>query len=163
MIYFIADTHFNDDRIIRYENRPFNNRHEMRQKLIENWNSVVGKSDTIYHLGDVGHLDSDSFKQLNGRICLIKGNHDMEPNSVYYNMGFAEVYDYPIILDEFWMLSHKPLYVSTSMPYANIFGHVHNSPYIKTFSQQHYCVSAERINYTPISFDVIKITMTQSI
>ena len=46
------------------------------------------------------------------------------------------------------------------MPYANIFGHVHNSPIYKTYSKQHYCVSVERINYMPISFEEIfhKIT-----
>jgi calcineurin-like phosphoesterase family protein len=41
------------------------------------------------------------------------------------------------------------------MPYANLFGHVHNSPIIKTYSRQHYCVSVERIDYTPVSFEEI--------
>lgn len=41
------------------------------------------------------------------------------------------------------------------MPYANLFGHVHNNPIIKDYSSQHFCVSAERINYTPISFEDI--------
>lgn len=45
--------------------------------------------------------------------------------------------------------------VQTNMPYANIFGHVHNSPVYKTYSSQHYCVSAERIDYTPISMEHI--------
>ena len=61
----------------------------------------------------------------------------------------------PIILNEFWILSHKPMYVNSNMPYANIFGHVHNSPIFNTYSSQHYCVSVERINYTPISMNEI--------
>lgn len=52
--------------------------------------------------------------------------------------------------------SHEPLYVNENMPYANLFGHVHNSPIFKDFSKQHYCVSVERINYAPISFEEIK-------
>lgn len=42
------------------------------------------------------------------------------------------------------------------MPYANIFGYVHNSPMFKTYSRQHYCVSAERIEYTSISLEDIQ-------
>lgn len=45
--------------------------------------------------------------------------------------------------------------MNRNMPYANLFGHVHDSPIIKTCSGYHYCVSVERINYTPISFEEI--------
>lgn len=51
--------------------------------------------------------------------------------------------------------------LNRNMPYANLFGHVHDSPIIKTYSKQHYCVSVERINYMPISFDDI-ISIVQS-
>ncbi len=74
-------------------------------------------------------------------------------NSEYRRLGFAEVYDKPIILNGFWILSHEPLYVSENMPYANIFGHVHASPIFKDFSKHHFCVTVERIGYTPISFE----------
>ena len=97
MIYFIADTHFSEENIMRYENRPF--------------------------------------------------------------AGFEEVYDHPVIIKNFWILSHEPLYVNSNMPYANLFGHVHASPMIKTYSRQHYCVSVERIHYTPISFDQISLAI----
>ncbi len=71
--------------------------------------------------------------------------------------GFAK---YMISLfKDFWILSHQPLYVNTNMPYANLFGHVHGSPIFSTFSKQHYCVSVERIQYTPISFEEIVITI----
>ena len=42
-----------------------------------------------------------------------------------------------------------------NMPYANLFGHIHNSPLFKDYSNHHFCVSAERINYTPISLEEI--------
>lgn len=61
----------------------------------------------------------------------------------------------PVIFRRFWILSHDSVYVNSNMPYANIFGHVHNSPIIRDYSSQHYCVSAERIAYTPICFDEI--------
>ena len=153
-IFFIADTHFSDERIFRYENRPFKDVEEMNAKMIENWNNKVNEDDILYLIGDVG--DETKISQLNGRKYLIKGNHDIKDNEEYRKCGFIEVYDMPIILDDFWILSHKPLYVNENMPYANSFGHVHNSPMYRTFSKQHYCVTVERINYSPISFKDIK-------
>ena len=153
-IFFIADTHFSDERIFRYENRPFKDVEEMNAKMIENWNNKVNEDDILYLIGDVG--DETKISQLNGRKYLIKGNHDIKDNEEYRKCGFIEVYDMPIILDDFWILSHKPLYVNENIPYANIFGHVHNSPMYRTFSKQHYCVTVERINYSPISFEDIK-------
>ena len=153
MIYFIADTHFGDERIRRYENRPFDNVQIMDRELIRRGNETVSPEDTVYVLGDWGNL---SPTLLQGTKYLIKGNHDTLTNQAYRDMGFAEVYDMPVLLDEFWILSHEPLYVCENMPYANLFGHVHASPLYRTFSSQHYCVSAERIGYTPVSFQAVK-------
>lgn len=165
LIYFIADTHFSEENIILYENRPFKDAAEMDSTLLERWNQVILKEDEVYVLGDFGAQDRESFivSQLKGRKFLVKGNHDTKSNSYYRDCGFEEVYDCPIILKNFWILSHEPLYVNTNMPYANLFGHVHNSPIIKTYSNQHYCVSVERINYTPISFnDIISNIQNQN-
>lgn len=164
-IYFIADTHFSDENIIRYENRPFQNAAEMNQELIAKWNSAVKDNDIIYLLGDFGANNNESFilSQLKGKKYLVKGNHDQHSNQYYRDAGFIEVYDKPIILNDFWILSHEPMYVNNNMPYANIFGHIHNSPIFKTYSSQHYCVSVERTNYTPISMDeIIKKVQSQN-
>ena len=48
------------------------------------------------------------------------------------------------------------------MPYANIFGHEHNHPAVRTCGPRHYCVSAERTSYQPISFDYIVKRMKES-
>lgn len=156
-IFFVADTHFGDDNIRRYENRPFETAESMDGQMIARWNDVVGKEDMIYVLGDFGAAGCESklLEQLNGIKFLVKGNHDLQNNSYYREAGFAEVYDKPVILESFWILSHEPLYVNANMPYANIFGHVHNSPLYKDFSAQHYCVSVERIGYTPVSFEKV--------
>lgn len=156
-IYFIADTHFGDDNIRRYENRPFADTHEMDNALIERWNSAVTDDDNIYVLGDLGadKFEGEILSQLNGNKFLVKGNHDSQSNSYYRKAGFIEVYDMPILFNGFWILSHEPIYVNNNMPYANLFGHVHNSPVFRDYSSHHFCVSAERINYTPISLDDI--------
>lgn len=165
MIYFVADTHFFDDTIRRYENRPFSNVQEMNEKVVHNWNNTVRIEDEVYVLGDLGNADADKMAEilnkLHGKKYLVKGNHDNHSNAFYREVGFEEVYDKPVILDGFWILSHEPLYVCENMPYANIFGHVHNSPLYKDYSKQHYCVSLERIQYVPISFEEIRQKVMQ--
>ena len=153
-IWFIADTHFDDERILKYENRPFQDVNEMNQCIIGNWNRLVKEDDLVYLIGDIGN--EAYISSLNGKKYLIKGNHDTKSNELYRQAGFVEVYDKPIILDNFWILSHEPMYVNVNMPYANIFGHVHNCAIYKTFSKQHYCVTVERTGYGPVGFDEIK-------
>jgi calcineurin-like phosphoesterase family protein len=155
--YFIADTHFDDENIIKFENRPFHNSNEMNEAIIAKWNEIVADDDFVYLLGDIGN--EDYIKQLKGTKYLVKGNHDVKTNEEYRKAGFLEVYDYPIVINNFWLLSHEPMYVSENMPYANLFGHVHNSPQYKTFSKHHYCVSVERIHYVPISFQEVQQNM----
>lgn len=155
--FFIADTHFGDDSIRRYENRPFDTVEQMDCVLVRNWNSVVSHGDTVYVLGDFGALgyEREMLSKLNGTKILIKGNHDIKSNSEYREAGFEEVYDLPVIFKNFWILSHDAIYVNSNMPYANLFGHVHATPIVKDFSSQHFCACVERINYTPVSFDEI--------
>ena len=78
LIYFIADTHFSEENIMLYENRPFENITQMDSVLLERWNQVVHQEDKIYVLGDFGAQDKESFivSQLKGRKFLVKGNHD---------------------------------------------------------------------------------------
>ena len=157
-IFFIADTHFSEENIMRYENRPFTNVENMNEELISSWNKLVGKEDEIYVLGDFGASgkEKEILNRLNGIKYLVKGNHDTQSNEYYRQAGFKEVYDCPIIVEGFWILSHEPLYINENMPYANLFGHVHNSPLFKDYSKQHVCVSVERLNYSPIGFGDIK-------
>ena len=156
-VYFIADTHFGEDNIRRYEQRPFASAYEMDEEIIKNWNSVVTENDEVYILGDFGadNNEQDILEKLNGTKYLVKGNHDAKANEYYRAVGFKEVYDMPVLFEKFWILSHEPLYVNSNMPYANLFGHVHNNPIIKDYSSQHFCVSAERVGYTPILFEDI--------
>lgn len=162
--FFIADTHFGDDAILRYENRPFASVREMDRTMIERWNAVVGEEDAVYVLGDFGADGSETqtLCVLNGVKYLVKGNHDNKSNAEYRAFGFAEVYDHPILLDSFWILSHDAVYVNTNMPYANLFGHVHASPIVKDFSAQHFCVSVERIGYAPVAFEQIRRTIREA-
>lgn len=156
-IFMIADTHFGDENIIKFEGRPFKSVEDMNKTMIENWNSVVSDEDTVFVLGD---FISDAsclpiIDNLKGNIKLILGNHDIPFVKDLKNKGI-EIYEYPIVFNNFWILSHEPMYVSENSPYANIFGHIHNNPMYLTVSSRSYCVSIERNGYKPICFDYIK-------
>lgn len=146
--FFIADTHFGEDAIRRYENRPFSSVSEMDEALID---------DAVYVPGDFGATgrEKEILDRLNGKKYLVTGNHDTESNDYYRAAGFQEVYDLPVLYKGFWILSHDAVYVNRNMPYANLFGHMHSNPIIKDYSSQHFCVSSERIHYTPILFEEI--------
>lgn len=157
--FFIADMHFDDDNIRRYENRPFETVQEMNDAIVKNWNDAVEEGDEVYIIGDIGN--EDYIKKLNGKKYLVKGNHDKLTNEEYRKIGFEEVYDKPVIYEDFWILSHEPVYVSINTPYANIFGHVHNNPEIRTVSARSYCVSVERIGFTPVTFEEIAMAVQE--
>ncbi|MBC3804045.1 phosphoesterase [Acetobacterium fimetarium] len=161
--YFIADTHFFHQRIIEYENRPFENTNEMNEILIKNWNRVVRNGHIVFVLGDFAFCGKEPMreicKQLNGNKHLIMGNHDEKSANFYRSIGFDEVSKYPIIFQENWILSHQPMPLSPDSFFKNIYGHVHAKPEFQDFNFQSCCVSVERINYTPIEFGDIQKKM----
>lgn len=166
-IFLIGDCHFGHRNIIKYCNRPFGNVEEMTESLIKNWNSVVGKNDIVYVVGDFALCGKQKIieisQRLNGRKRLILGNHDQASIETYRAAGFEFVYNHHIVLDDFFIVSHVPLVgISANIPFANVFAHVHDDVAYKDYSSRSFCVSAERINYTPIEFDVIKQKMKEA-
>ena len=162
-VWFTSDTHFNHANIIKYCNRPFASVEEMNEKLIENWNSVVGKDDLTWCLGDFC-LGPDQKKhipelvsKLNGRINLILGNHDHNSVKFYYDAGFNRVYDRKVIINDFVILTHAPLmFLNDNTPFFQVFGHVHCSELYPTFAKTGCCVCVERHDYKPISWKKIQ-------
>lgn len=177
--FFIADTHFFHKNIIKYCNRPWNSGFDvdgnmivtdedverMNADMIANWNSVVGESDLVWHLGDFcfgkNKLEraKDLINKLNGRINIVLGNHDLQGHEnikMYYDIGFNRVYDRNVIIDDYIILSHVPLmFLNDNTPFFNIAGHVHDSDVYQTFTKSQAIVCVERHNYTPVSFDTI--------
>ena len=162
-VWFTSDSHFYHANIIKYCNRPFASVEEMNEKLIENWNSVVGKDDIVWCLGDFC-LGPDQKKhipelvsKLNGRINLILGNHDHNSVKFYYDAGFNRVYDRKVIINDFVILTHAPLmFLNDNTPFFQVFGHVHCSELYPTFAKTGCCVCVERHDYKPISWKKIQ-------
>lgn len=159
-IWVISDTHLNHANIIRYCARPYVSTEEMNKDLIKRWNSTVRPQDTVYHLGDFGIGNKREITEwrhaLNGRIKLIKGNHDGHSNQWYRDCGFDEVYDHSILIQDFYILSHAPLSVMPDYPFVNIFGHIHNNGELPDLGKNFYNACVEVNSYTPILFEEIK-------
>lgn len=68
----------------------------MNREMVRRWNSVVGPTDTVYHIGDVSmgkkELLVPTISKLNGRKILIRGNHDRSA-TVMRQAGFELVYE----------------------------------------------------------------------
>ena len=96
VIFFTSDSHFHHKNVIKYCGRPFHSLDEMNSELIRHWNSRVGATDTVYHLGDFcfgkRELLAPTLQALNGYKILIRGNHDRTKTAML-EAGFAEVHD----------------------------------------------------------------------
>ena len=159
--FLIGDTHFGHSNILTFKKkdgtmlREFENIHEHDERLIYNWNRVVSPEDKVYHLGDVGFKNFTYLelvlKRLNGSKVLIKGNHDNFKLSQYAQL-FKDVRG-SHQLDKF-ILSHIPLHPDSLYRWkACIHGHLHDN---SLDDPKYYNVSAEKINLTPIDFEVIR-------
>lgn len=174
--FVISDTHFghtNSWEKFKLEDgsplRPFTSTEEMDETMIERWNAKVKPGDTVYHLGDVVinkkslHLVS----RLNGRKILIRGNHDIFKDEDYRKVGFEQLHGVRVFVDKF-ILSHIPLHPDcvTDRFKVNVHGHLHaneimswqviDEDIVHKPDPRYLCVSVERTNYEPLSFDEVE-------
>lgn len=81
-VFVTSDHHFGHKNIIHYCARPFKDVAHMDECLIKLWNANVNPDDAVFNLGDVclgrGHYVEERLRKLNGRQCLIVGNHDQK-------------------------------------------------------------------------------------
>ena len=156
-----SDTHFSHRNILIYEaaNRPFKDRDEMNEAMIQRWNERVSETDLVLHLGDFSFGNKNRIKdivsRLNGRIWLLLGNHDREQHYDWQELGFERTIKHPFLLDDKFIFSHEPLDVIPEGK-VNIYGHVHGSKYFNTIDPNRLCACVERWNCAPIEYNYIK-------
>ena len=141
MDYFIADTHFFHENVIRFDKRPFTSIEEMNAKMRDWWNNTVRTNDRVYILGDFLWLDPrkqekeyiDFTKSLNGHKVLIKGNHDnVKRFSPEIVNGFENIFERKEIKmnKKVIVMDHYPLMSYHQDVRENVFhfhGHTHNT------------------------------------
>jgi len=159
--FFIGDTHFCHKNIVTFTDnegkklRPFDTIEEHDAEIIKRWNQVVQPQDKVFHLGDFcfgGWENVAIAGKLNGRKHLIMGNHDHYAGQEYlkYFEKISGSVEY-----KGGILTHIPIHpeqLSTRFRF-NIHGHLHHH---KLDELGYIGVSCEQVNYTPISFDLLK-------
>lgn len=174
--FMVSDHHFAHRNILTFKNedgsnlRTFDSCEEMDETMINNHNSVVGSNDTVYFLGDVcfgATRFHDIMPSLNGTKVLIKGNHDSLKMSAYVKY-FKDVRSCHM-LDRIH-LSHIPIHPGSLCRWrGNVHGHLHSGTVKKQLfslengsptwteidDHRYFNVSVEKINYTPVAFEVI--------
>ena len=172
MIYFTSDSHYSHSRIIQHCNRPFSSVEEMDEKLIEYWNDVVGKRDTVYHLGDFAMIPKQKDEtprmklyrklrfRLNGRILLCLGNHDHMSQDVYdcftevFNLKTIKIDKQKITLCHYPMRSWDGSYSGKTF---HAYGHCHNR--LESSNDSPSCdvgVDVPDWNYRPVEWSVLR-------
>jgi len=153
-VFIISDTHFGHSKILEFEAdaRKFDSIEQHNETLVNNWNRVVTKNDTVWHLGDV-LFGKDSFAylpRLNGVKKLVLGNHDHYPMADYLR-HFNSVYGCVKYRD--CLLSHVPIHPSQKYRFLhNIHGHMHSAKLDDPF---YINVSCEQIGLAPKLLDTV--------
>ena len=127
--WIISDTHFFLENIGRYCDRP----DSWQETIIENWNRLIQPEEIVFHIGDLALSKKEYLEGLvpllNGKLYLMRGNHDRRSNGYYQRLEITLVPD-PYRMDHpsGWTLifSHRPI-VPLETGVLNLHGHIHNS------------------------------------
>jgi calcineurin-like phosphoesterase family protein len=178
-VFFTSDTHFNHGNIIEYCQRPFKNVDAMNEKIINNWNSVVGEDDIVFHLGDFCLGGSAEWNKvldrLNGHIYLTYGNHDLKN----IRQGVSDRFEYVgmqmriEIGKQKIYLNHYP-FLCFEGGYKDVwqlFGHVHtrkNNTGVDAGRLQYlyptqYDVGVDNNDFTPVSYEQVRSIIKKQI
>lgn len=186
-IWFTSDPHYGHRNIIKYSHRPFLfdkqkgfvdqnlDVNAMDEALIQNHNSVVKPQDRVYFLGDFAFYKDqrktiDVLRRLNGSKVLVCGNHDEYLSDDVLAM-FSSVHDYLEINvpdkdnsrgKQKIVLLHYSMNVWNKSHHSSwhLFGHSHGSLADNPNSLS-FDVGVDSHNYTPISYDQVKMIMAK--
>lgn len=133
--FFTADTHFVDDPVRRFFDRPFASVEAMDAAMIARA-GVVGPDDDLWIIGDFAACETEagrmaaraSFAALPGRKHLVRGNHD--PDWLVQTLPWSSVHDLVEIGigERRFVLCHYPLVTwnGARAGAVQLFGHVHS-------------------------------------
>jgi calcineurin-like phosphoesterase family protein len=138
-------------------NHTFIDEYEMNEYQVEAWNKQVKPNDIVYHDGDFAlckyeHELRSIFRQLNGKIHIITGNHDHFTKEIRLRLNrlpFLSISDHPVLIDGM-LFSHQPI---LNPKYPNIHGHLH-----ERLDPNPMClnVCVETLNYIPMPIEEAK-------
>lgn len=154
-VWLWSDLHFFHKNILHMSNRPFNSIGEMNDKLVANFNTLVGPNDVSIWGGDISfhgpQVTNQLLDQCNGYKILVVGNHDVKKQRIQ-DWSFDEIHglymlDFP---DLSLILTHYPMMnMPENEPYINIHGHLHIGREVD--SVRHINMNCEFHDYYPVN------------
>ena len=168
-IWFTSDTHFYHNKEFLWGGRGFNSPDEMVEKFIQNWNSIVKPNDEVYHLGDVMLNDTErgieALKKLNGKIHIIRGNHDTDQRTAAYlecpnviDVQWATMIKYKrrmFYLTHFYAVAKTPMDGENKQGIIVLHGHTHQTTNFTNDNYFVYHVGVDSHNFFPVSIEEI--------
>lgn len=174
-IYLTSDLHFNHDREFIWKARGFTSVQEMNEEIIKRHNALVRPDDDVYILGDssLGGGDAQIFaankaliEQLNGKLHIIRGNHDTDRRVAMYasckNVVGPILYadmlrykGYHFYLSHFPALTSNLEKESLKQCTCNLFGHTHQQTNFYMDMPFMYHVGMDSHDCTPVLLDNI--------
>ena len=159
MIWFTADTHFGHTNVVKACYRPYDSVENMDIALMGNWNTRIGVKDEVYHLGDFCWSHKVSVweyyrKRLNGKIHLIRGNHDLSKKKIEHLFESVENLHVLRYNKQRIMLCHYAMRVWSMSHYdmPQLYGHSHGT--IKPIGKQ-MDVGVDANGYFPINIEQV--------
>lgn len=169
MIYYTSDLHLGHANVIRQCNRPFTNAAEMDKVLIENWNQIVHRNDTVYIVGDfifrAKCAPEEYLSVLKGRKHLVIGNHDKSwMKKTDLSKWFETVSPMLYVTDQAKpvTLCHYPMMTWPGISRGGymVYGHIHNNTEVDYWqliaANNHMLNAGVDINdFTPVSLETM--------
>ena len=174
-IFLTSDLHFNHDREFVWKARGFNSIEEMNENIIKRFNERVTAEDDVYILGDlclgggdkeVIEQNKSLIKRLNGKLHIIRGNHDTDRRVEMY-MTCSNIVECTLWADyikykgyHFYM-SHFPTITSNlekeSLKQCTccLFGHTHQTTNFYYDMPMVYHVGVDSHDCKPVLLDDI--------
>lgn len=149
MLFFTSDLHFDDEGILKTDNRPFKNCKQFNNFVFKTWNKQATKNDTIYVIGDFLDCDNEKsdlwkkaihyVRKIKAKVVLVVGNNEERVIKYFFdgnfekfrdcclNCGFKDVVKNATlnINGQEFFLTHKPKHCKVDA--LNLFGHTHRA------------------------------------
>lgn len=144
-VFFTSDFHLFHNNVLKFDNRPFVDVHEMHFAIENGWNEVVKPNDIVIYLGDLSFARREDkasvdalLSRLNGIIHFVMGNHD-KFDEIKKMSRFQSVQDYLEVrikhvegyktLETMFCCMHYPIYSWNKSHHGSyhIHGHCHGN------------------------------------
>ena len=167
-IWVTSDWHLGHDREFIWKARRFSSVEEMNMAIISKHNALVRPDDDVYVLGDLTlgpAANIDLIKQMNGKLHIVRGNHDTDnrwklyldlsnivelSNAIYlkYNKYHFYMSHYPSMTGNLEKESLKQMTL-------NLFGHTHQQTNFYEDRPYMFHVGIDSHNCEPVLLDDI--------